>query len=244
LNKFSFYSEDIKFFNLFNRPLLHGPKMRINKLNELIKCTKNVFVLHESQCTEHGLNKIRKRSDKDTEFNEESYCIVVQGKEFASIQERYKGTCADNNLSEIGSVYNLLRQCAVQHDELSNDMRRDFKKIRTHVKKFIGKFHKIEKFYKRNKKRFEKSIGKYEEMGKSVDKIMDCRGLRGPARMAIGNSCFHPNSIYETTYSAFFVIFAGIILFFLTVLRLTEIVKFIADSDGDNQIEGMELGGV
>lgn len=217
------------------------PRTILIFMNSVVKCTKNYFVLNPKDCKKES--KVFQNGHHLMEELEGDYCIPLQNYEHLKLIPRYKQTCVEEkSLEKLQSYYEGLRACTKDHDRLADLMIKDFNEMRDHVKTYLKKFKDIEEYYKKNRDKFKKSIKSFEERNLSLSHVMDCKNMNYYVRMALGNACYEDYNIYISIISAILILFSGLILLIITVLRLVEIVRFWA-SRGNDQL-GLELGGV
>lgn len=241
LQKFADYKQSNRIGISLSSFFLSDPNTILLKLNNIVRCTGNYFVLKEKDCEENS--KIFSPGEALTDHVRGRYCIPVQKFQHLVLGPRYQDTCVEEkSLKQLQSYYTGLRACTEDHDRLSGLMIKDFEEIRNHVKEYLKKFKHIEEYYKVNRGKFEKSIKYFEERNLTLTGVMDCKEMVHYVRMGLGNACFDDYSIDVPFYSSLLVISSGVILLIVTLLRLVEVIRFWA-SRGDAGI-GIELGGV
>jgi hypothetical protein len=117
----------------------------------------------------------------------------------------------------------------------------DFQKIRVDTKAYLSKYQKIQKTYHKTRSHFKKSIAMLTERGHKVGKALNCKGVRRHFANALGNVCYNRFTTYHTAYVAWLLIGSGIFLFFLSLVKLLDVVTHSVD--GGDQL-GFELGGL
>lgn len=77
--------------------------------------------------------------------------------------------------------------------------------------------------------------------GEMISRAFNCKGMRDHVLNALGNVCYSDVATYNLAYSGWSLMACGFLLFFLSLVKLLDVVAHSAKEGGDKL--GFELGG-
>ena len=108
------------------------------------------------------------------------------------------------------------------NDEFLEKFEDYFKEANIKLEALMAAMKASEEAYLTIRKKFKRSVMKYDDLGHNILKMLDCHDMRRLAMMVLGNTCYESAYTYNSTWLAFSMILGSYVFLVLSMIAFVE----------------------